>query len=511
MKKIKLLTISFISLTILFSGCGTIELKSTKVEKRISNNPVEGIVYYLPKTEFNVNTSFIIQECRLINYEVVFNVTELISVSYKPVSDFSNAYYIGLDSFNKASKESSIEISLYDNGMIKSINTSVEDKTGEIIVNTAKTVGKIALYATAPEMAIASSYLKDLPPKPIPLCEPDVEEALTTIDGVKNKLTNAQNGVKNQLGGIKDMRDNNATEDSLNNAYTNLWALNKVMKENQKDYDDLLSILTISTTKIFSNSYNTVITPDKKILKKKIISDKRVDEIQKKLERNFIIENAKNNTVSNHNSEQVFNGILYKQPAIVEIKVCDLNSSKCSYKEEKSIPGIGVLASLPFTNGSFESNHLEAEFSNTGMLTKVKYSSNSKALAISETALSVADEYKDYKINKATLSKLEKESKLTDITNEINLMTKLKELEKLKKGDSELSLIQSQIDLQTKLNELEKLKEINTAYNDIKREYEIKKLLADIEIIDDADLTRKLQTKLLQIQVEEAQKAFDAE
>lgn len=482
----------------MIQGC-TSKITSSRVTSISPVKPIEGIVYSLPKAEFTVKTSFVITECKVIDENVSFKYEEFDNVAYSPVNDLSNMYVIDLKEYNKASKKSNLEIQMHDNGAIKSINGTADDQSGEIVVDLVKTAGTVALYAVAPEVPLTLSALLVTKPTDASkmtrssvtkkveirtLCTETVEKAIENRPSAKKALDGAQQSVEAQLKAIKRMRDQNATNASLNPQYKKLWALNEELEIKQKTYDDLLADITISASKTFLDSYSELIEPGNKAFEGKI-DQSYIPQIKEKLKRRFTVgggyvEASKQKMDGN----DIIEGILYRQPAKVQLKICDENTLKCVFDEYKSVPGVGVLASLPFSNEAFQTNALEAVFTDQGMLTRVKYTTNSTAKAMSETAGKLADEYKDYKMERTKIAKSEAESVLTSIEN--------------------------QIDMQTKINQLKQLKVVNSTLDDLKREYELRKLEANIDMLNNEDAVRKLNTELLQIKVEEAKKAFQS-
>lgn len=473
----------------MIQGC-TSKITSSRVTSISPIKPVEGIVYSLPKAEFTVNTSFVITECKLIDKnQLSFKYEELDNVAYSPVSDLSNMYVIDLKEYSKASKESNLEIELHDNGAIKSINSTVEDKTGDIVVDLAKTAGTIALYAAAPEAALTMGVLSApqkmvRAPEPLPLCTKAVEQAIEARPAAEKALEKAQESVAAQLKAFKTMREQNATDASLNSQYKKLWALNEDLKRKQKIYDDLMADVTISASKTFSDSYSELIEPSDKAFERKINDKDYLPQIKDQLKRRFTVGGRNVGALKQEaDGGDAIEGILYRQPTKVQLKICnEYNSLNCALEEEKSIPGIGVLASLPFFNKAFQTNALEAVFNDQGMLTRVKYTANSTAKAMSETAGKLADEYKDYRLGRAEITKAEAEGKL--------------------------AAIQSQIDLQNKIKQLKQSQVVDTVLDDLNREYELRKIEAEIETLNNDDAIRKMNTELLQMKVEEAKKAL---
>jgi hypothetical protein len=101
-------------------------------------------------------------------------------------------------------------------------------------------------------------------------------------------------------------------------------------------------------------------------------------------------------------------GIVYRQPARGLLLVCKgtpcLNEmgaivagqAATLHLGEVDVPQLGVLARLPLVNAAFQNNALEASFSESGALTRVKYDSNARAAAASKTFSDSADSLKDY-------------------------------------------------------------------------------------------------------------------
>lgn len=64
-------------------------------------------------------------------------------VTSKNVRDPKHHYVIDFASLQSAFKKSDLTIEYYDSGALKSINTSAEDRTGEVISSVVTSLGKI--------------------------------------------------------------------------------------------------------------------------------------------------------------------------------------------------------------------------------------------------------------------------------------------------------------------------------------------------------------------------------
>lgn len=96
-------------------------------------------------------------------------------------------------------------------------------------------------------------------------------------------------------------------------------------------------------------------------------------------------------------------GVVYRQPARGVLLTCSREPclDGCGQIQATSedlvsigpvdVPQLGVLARLPLQNKAFQNNSLEASFASSGTLTRVKYSSNARAVAQAETFSESAD------------------------------------------------------------------------------------------------------------------------
>jgi hypothetical protein len=117
-------------------------------------------------------------------------------------------------------------------------------------------------------------------------------------------------------------------------------------------------------------------------------------------------------------------GIIYRTPAPARMQICVRSEKEDGapnhdvcwarlksepgviFSDERGIPQLGTLASLPLKNRTFESNHLTAEFSADGVLTKFGYK---KPIAGGEA---MANSARDAAVGISTLVQYDRESDL---------------------------------------------------------------------------------------------------
>lgn len=142
-------------------------------------------------------------------------------------------------------------------------------------------------------------------------------------------------------------------------------------------------------------------------------------------------------------TEQTAGHVVYRQPVKTPIWVCKeqhcFNESTFQVQEKNillsstvDIPQLGVLASLPLSNGSFQNNTLSASFLETGALTKLSYTSNAAVAAAADTFQKSAEIYMQYREAKLGEEKLEIERAQAESSANTEFMKTQLEEEKAK-------------------------------------------------------------------------------
>lgn len=129
------------TLVLALSGCTTLKVNnfSGKPDER------QGIAYFLPFTQFETTVSWT-ASCDTNNGNE-FGLTPQAEMTPKTGPDPDGLYVIDYRSLDAFTKTSNVKVDFYDNGAIKAINASADDKTGEILSTTLTAVGKFARVA----------------------------------------------------------------------------------------------------------------------------------------------------------------------------------------------------------------------------------------------------------------------------------------------------------------------------------------------------------------------------
>jgi hypothetical protein len=528
-------------LVILVTGCTT-SLKVTKLNDD-TNIDINGVIYYLPKSSFQIAVKRVLNECPYVYKDKIFiKFTNSVEVAYSTVSDLDNAYVIDYNSLSAASKDYDLEINLYGNGTLKSINSSSSDKTGEIISSVAKSLAVLALINTTGGAALVPASVPEAEPG---ILEKEKEEPLLIqlcSDDVLNALANQETATKNAkkanvklAAKLAELKKLVTTIDAIgvkktSPAYKKKLKELAVLHEDSEAKNKILADITKQLTLTSSYQVNGITNKAKElhISRKELIdsgwiTDKeytnaseiglRLFKLYFKLDSAYIaeakpelkLESADKKSKANLKAESLYDseyemevdegnevegsGIYYQQGANIRIQIC--SEVNCSDKKpyfNKIIyaSDAGRVARLPFKNGAFQDNSFEAKFSDKGMLEYVKFSSSSSAEKAASTLNDVVDTYGDYKAKRSVYDKSEIDAaKAKAAEDEVKEITNL---------DQQIAIL-------TKTQELEALNEqANAAIDKLKRELELKQLLKSIDDMTPSKAAEELAR--LQIEVE---------
>ncbi len=497
-----------------------------KVSKYKEADTYEGALYYLPKSEFHVTVSNVLQQCPYIikmkkeEWRLYLKVKTKIAVTSQSVADLSNTYLIEYRELESMTKKFDFDLQYHPNGMIKSINTSADDQTAEIAIALAKVAATVALVqGVGPAGLLAIPTLLPQETKTrgnvetISVCSKKVQIALENIDSQKKNVAVKLTEIKRKINEIKLLRKSieEATENApsikdLERSLKELTQLHAELEGLNQEYNDSLDILTVEKTFKFATTDQIVLSPKEESLEKWfrddmsqiLIGQRYLTDAAKILSVSFEIPELRENMEINVNYSikdgkpyqfkrptMPVNGIVYRQAVLVDAQITRKDSDEnveTLWKDRINLVDAGPIAVLPFVNKAFQENHFSATFSESGMLNSVKYSSNAPAEEASAALGEIAEEYSKYKIQRAQIKEAEKKADnqetVDSLNNQIELIKKQKELSDLTKvEDKELSDLKYNLELQ-KL-----LKEIDTM--DIERaRLELERLTIEKEIIE---------------------------
>jgi hypothetical protein len=175
-----------IGLVLLCGACST-ELTVSPLRTE-SIAPGEGWIYSLPYARYKVSIVRTLDKCETDKQDrptLFFHLTVTAAPLFE--ADPSQTFVIDNDSLSSWFKTSELSIDRHDNGMLKSIGASAEDRTGKLIVNTIAGVIKLSQAALMAPVSLA-------PGVPPPSAESICNKALLDIVkelGPKRAVLNA--------------------------------------------------------------------------------------------------------------------------------------------------------------------------------------------------------------------------------------------------------------------------------------------------------------------------------
>jgi hypothetical protein len=127
------------------AGCATVKTQTAD----IAAEPVKGMVYYLPIRSFDIEVKYVVTNCAADssgNAILTYDVQPV--VKSQLLADRRRAFtiYDGLN--GRVLKALNFEITQYENGTLKAINGSVDDRTAETATNVVSGALKLALGLT---------------------------------------------------------------------------------------------------------------------------------------------------------------------------------------------------------------------------------------------------------------------------------------------------------------------------------------------------------------------------
>ena len=405
------------------------------------------------------------------------DITNKIEVTHSSISDTKNAFIIDYEKLSSATKEYELEVNLYDNGTLKSINTSASDKTGEIITSVAKTAALLALINTTGTAGVAVAVAGTQKAGKQPVCDTSIIAAISSKKTAVKAVKDADKIVADKLEELKKLKalvKDKAGIEKPNPAYEKaLKALalsheDATIKRNELDAINKKLTITTKYTVHGLDDQTLKVKPEVLIKSGWVKKDVYIDADVKGAELLKLYFSVEGEDTSANNKKAIENatsGIVYQQGETVKLKVCSDQpcvTSKPHFDKNIFATDAGRLARLPFSNGAFEENGFEAKFNEKGTLQYVKFSSSSTGEKAAGTLADVAEVYGDYKTKRkaysdAELAKVDTKE-IADLDHQIEILTKTKELKALnKEADEDLAKLKRELELKQLLHSIKEL------------------------------------------------------
>lgn len=510
-------------------GCTSL---STRGELRTADmaNAVKGVPYALPQLQYDVKITRTLSQCEEPVLPAAASAAANAKKSRKkpaaapPVdalkftlkAEATSAFVAGerymLDYEKLAgfTKISSITLDYYENGSLKSINASAEDRSAAIIGDLGKAAFSIARIAMG--IPGGSAAPAEATQEPILVCSAaakavmaDVKKATVLLKDAKTELESRTDRVTNLTDQLKLGTLNSAGKGKLQKAIDAQTEQAVLVTDRQGALDKLTAKLSVTTTERISFASDQLsgflplrtdgldkLRPlvDRKMAPKDSgdpnvcnLGDAkacllRVLQAEWAVQplapsRGTPLEDGNPLTVKTADAQK---GIFVRQPEAARLLVCRTGKAPvCSTRSDELLftssdamaPQLGQLRLLPFRNEMFQNNSLVLSLRENGGIEKFEYKdlkARGEAMAaaaadLAAQGLSFADARRKDRLDdtaaKLAKTTADRQAEIDAIQFQIDLLTKQQSLSKL--GNTDLATVQDQIALITKQRELDKL------------------------------------------------------
>lgn len=426
-----------ICMAALLTGCAT-ELATVRV-KSSDAMPQAGAPYNLTFTQYEIAITRRLSACsREVEGVTVKDmvVTFDASATRKEVRDPRREYVIDFLALRSFFKTTSITVEYHENGALKSVNATSDDKTAEFLSSIFASAGKV-VGMSSPKAAMAE------PPDPDAGCSRKIADRLASVPGLEGQVkakTKELEFVKSELERLTEMGKamgrawgpKERTE--LAAQISAMYKLNRELAKVNESLKNALSDLSFSTTvkwpldgETFGAS-TALFPPLTETDLKKWGRPTKANLAELTSSTGVWVNlvamtdiGRKRPCVNNVCMDDEVAGLKYRMPAPGLLLLC--SSAKCQSTKDPDVIAsddglvsqLGPVLSLPLKNYPFMNQSIEATFNNAGQPTKLGYKSDAAAEKVASSFGALVDEVvkvKEARKPKTELEKLKEETEL---------------------------------------------------------------------------------------------------
>lgn len=428
------------------SGCTT-ELNASRV---VTGHAVAlaGTPYNLPYTRFKLD---IVRRVASCDGGIRID-THVIAVPQQ-ARDPRRSYVIDLESLQGAFKSTDLQVSYYDNGAIKSINGSAEDRTGEFIGSALQTVATLARSAAGVALAEKSAR------ENADACHPDVAKALSGLQGSENRLDAATDEVA-QL--TEQLRHYSALVATLGRGATaahrrrlttlmeQLLAANHEVETQKKTIADLLAKISVKVEKVWPDDGETFVSPapvaeqlDDKVFRKWMWAGRASSSLAASTAVHLQLRASegigRQASCGDACPEDSVSGLKYRIPAAGTLTMCSAlvqatRGAPATCGSDAKVVGTGMFSQLgrvyvlPLRSAVFTSKSVVATFTESGLPTSIGTTSGARSDKAAATLAAVAGATADVRDSHARREAVELEDRIKVLTLRKELEIALQDL-----------------------------------------------------------------------------------
>lgn len=190
------------------------------VSRFSGGSPAEGIVYFLPCAQFDITLTRELIKCDPVRRTVIISetlsdeeskersgrkarvngleygavnvlVNTLATVTPRYIADPKHSYVIKYHTLNSPLKKTDIQVDLYGNGTLKTVNATIEDRSKEVITQVVKGITSIAMVTLPPARLVFPKLLEirsGVEVTPLSLCTERISTALQRVERLRQEI-----------------------------------------------------------------------------------------------------------------------------------------------------------------------------------------------------------------------------------------------------------------------------------------------------------------------------------
>lgn len=475
-------------------GCST-HVSVKKIDPNKSSI-ISGPVIALKKSEYHLDIARELQACEFkdgklatttensfkpgdslpLNGNINFKVKTTFTLKQELMTDPNKMFYVDYSSDGLSTKALESEYYFHEDGSLKSLNSTIDDKTAEVISGVVAAASTLALANVGMNLnmvpAISATHktytmlsLKD-ESKKLTLCTDKIQKNLAKKVEVEKDFSKKKgalitvianiNKTAKKLAEVKESKEEGRLDTALKGYRTQLVTAVAEFNATEAVLSKITKSLTshehyyLSRAETASDNWNNKhiiandqyfkpwLNPD--FVKK---APSVIPLIQKTLAHYVAFENmgAAEDVIK---STDDVGGVIYQVPTKGVIRVCKRTSCSLDNANRNivlyktfDVPDSGYYGKLQLNSGAFEDSTIEAEFSKTGRMTRYKVLKNATAEAATNSVKDLADQIKGYKDSKNNRPKddLTSTNELLQLqVDNLELQAALKKLQESEQG-----------------------------------------------------------------------------
>ncbi len=349
--------------------------------------------YYLPQLELKVSVSRTLKKCgtRFEPEPLPTEVVAAVEMEASYSADETQPIVVDYEALDRPVSQVSLAFERYDNRTLKSINASIEDKTGQVASNVMSGIVTLVTKSVLPARLMASRSW---------MCKDGIVEAVAQRDRLAQRVSALEKKLAN-LVGVPDGSPGDPYTDALKLQIKDVKGELKEAKENLEPIAAQLRITDVQTWVPRSFSDGTIrLAPSQILMDRwfvKLDGESAEAELERQnLEKQLAVVASIEPSVPNNGLKKIAQNktaLVYREPAKARVRACAMDvcpqgpveAPRLLLSKDVDFPQGGTLVPLKLRNGPFDDTSLAATFAPSGAMVSFKYVSAAELVRMSET------------------------------------------------------------------------------------------------------------------------------